>query len=252
MDQMVGALGAGNVRPGLITETTGTALAIIAATNTPIFDPQRRIPCSPHCIPNAYVLMPYTETAGIVLRWFRDNFPSSKGIEDYEEMLSLAKSIPPGSDGLIAIPYFKGSFCPNYNPDARGAFVGITLNHSRAHFVRAIIESVCFMLRENIELLRSLSIPIERVRSLGGASKSDIWLQIKADVLNLPVEAPLNSESAVFGAGILAGIGCGVFSFDMVDQLVKIKRVFKPDPGASLLYEKIYKNYKMIYKKLYG
>jgi xylulokinase len=252
MDQMVGALGAGNVRPGLITETTGTALAIIATTNTPIFDPQRRIPCSPHCIPNAYVLMPYTETAGIVLRWFRDNFPSLKGIEDYEEMLSLAKSIPPGSDGLIAIPYFKGSFCPNYNPDARGAIVGITLNHSRAHFIRAIVESVCFMLRENIELLRSLSIPIEKVRSLGGASKSDIWLQIKADVLNLPVEAPLNSESAVFGAGILAGIGCGVFSFDMVDQLVKIRRVFEPDPEVSLLYEKIYKNYKMIYKKLYG
>ncbi|MBC7329226.1 hypothetical protein H5T88_02595 [bacterium] len=252
MDQMVDALGAGNVRPGIITETTGTALTIIATTHTPIFDPQRRIPCSPHCIPNTYVLMPYIEAAGILLRWFRDNFPSLKGIEGYEEMLSLAKSIPPGSDGLIAVPYFKGSLCPNYNPDASGAFVGITLNHGRAHFIRAIVEAVYFMLRENIELLRSLSIPVEKVRSLGGASKSDIWLQIKADVLNLPVETPMNSESAVFGAGILAGIGCCIFSLDILDELVKIRKVFHPDPEASLLYEKIYKNYQMIYKKLYG
>ncbi len=254
MDQMVGALGAGNIKPGIITETTGTALAIIATTDEPIFDPQRRVPCSPHCIPNKYILMPYTETAGILLRWFRDNFPSINGIEDYDRMLSLANQIPPGSDGLIVIPYFNGSFCPNFNPNARGAFVGVTLNHSRAHFIRAIVEAVSFMLRENIDLLRSLSIPVERVRALGGASKSDIWLQIKSDVLNLPVEVPLYSEASVLGAGILAGIGCGIFSNykDAVERAVKIVRVFKPDPKVSIFYEKVYQDYLSLYKKLYN
>ncbi|MGC8717765.1 MAG: xylulokinase [bacterium] len=254
MDQMVGALGAGNIKPGIITETTGTALAIIATTDEPIFDPQRRVPCSPHCIPNKYILMPYTETAGILLRWFRDNFPSINGIEDYDRMLSLANQIPPGSDGLIVIPYFNGSFCPNFNPNARGAFVGVTLNHSRAHFIRAIVEAVSFMLRENIDLLRSLSIPVERVRALGGASKSDIWLQMKSDVLNLPVEVPLYSEASVLGAGILAGIGCGIFSNfkDAVERAVKIIRVFKPDPKVSVSYEKVYQDYLSLYKKLYN
>ena len=251
MDQMVGALGAGNIKPGIITETTGTALAIIATTDKPVFDPQRRVPCSPHCLPDRYVLMPYTETAGILLRWFRDNFPSINGIEDYDRMLSLANQIPPGSDGLIAIPYFKGSFCPNFNPNARGAFVGITLNHKRAHFIRAIVEAVSFMLRENIGLLRSLSIPTKKVRSLGGASKSDIWLQIKADVLNLPVEVPLYSEASVLGAGILAGIGCRIFSESTIDNLIKIRKVFNPGPETSRVYEELYKNYISIYNRLY-
>ncbi len=251
MDQMVGALGAGNIKPGIITETTGTALAVIATTDEPIFDPQRRVPCSPHCLPDRYVLMPYTETAGILLRWFRDNFPSINGIDDYDRMLSLASQIPPGSDGLIAIPYFKGSFCPNFNPNARGAFVGITLNHSRAHFIRAIVEAISFMLKENIALLGSLSIPVKKVRSLGGASKSDIWLQIKADVLNLPVEVPLYSEASVLGAGILAGIGYGIFSEDIIDDLIKIRKIFNPNPETSRVYEELYQSYISVYNRLY-
>lgn len=251
MDQMIGALGAGNIKPGIITETTGTALAIVATVDKPVFDSQRRIPCSPHCINDKYVLMPYSETAGIVLRWFRDNFPSLKGIEDYDSMLSLASRIPPGAEGLIAIPYFNGSFCPNFNPSARGAFVGITLNHTRAHFIRAIIESISFMLLENIDLLRSLSIPVEKVRSLGGAAKSDIWLQIKANVLNLPIEAPLYSEASVFGAGILAGIGSRVFSRDKIDDLIKLRKVFLPDLKTSRIYEDLFKAYISTYKSLY-
>lgn len=252
MDQMVGALGAGNIKPGIITETTGTALAIIATTNKPIFDPQRRIPCSPHCLEERYVLMPYSETAGIILRWFRDNFPSLNGIEDYDSMLSLASQISPGSEGLIAIPYFNGSLCPNFNPNARGAFVGINLNHTRSHFIRAIVESVSFMLKENIELLRSLSIPIEKIRSLGGAAKSDIWLQIKADILNLPIEVPFYSEASVLGAGILAGMGCGIFSEDNIDSLIRLRKVFIPNPETSKIYEDLFKTYTSIYKRLYG
>lgn len=252
MDQMVGALGAGNIKPGIVTETTGTALAVIATVDNPIFDSKRRIPCSPHCIKDKYVLIPYSETAGIILRWFRDNFPSIEGIEDYDKMLSLVPQISPGSDGLIAIPYFSGSFCPRYNPNARGAFVGITLNHSRAHFIRAIVEAISFMLKENIELLKSFSIPIEKVRSLGGASKNDIWLQIKSDILNLPIEVPFYNEAAVLGAGILAGIGCGIFSWSIVENLIKLKKVFKPDYKTSEIYKSLYRSYISMYEKLYG
>lgn len=255
MDQMAAALGAGNIEPGIITESTGTALAVIACVDEPVFDAKRRIPCASHCIPDKFVLMPYSETSGIVLKWFRDTFPSdAKKKEDYGKLLELASEIPPGVEGLLALPHFTGTACPDFNPQARGAFVGISFKHKRAHFIRALIESVAFMLRENIELLKSLSIPVNRVRSLGGAAKSDIWLKIKADVLDVPVEIPQCSEAASLGAAILAGIGAKVFSdiSQAVREVVKIKKTFYPEPSNVAVYQRIYQEYLSLYQRLYG
>lgn len=254
MDQMLSALGAGNIYPGIVTETTGTAMAIIATLDTPTFDPKRRIPCAPHCILNKYVLMPYTETAGIVLKWFRDNFPSCEGKENYEEMLEHASKIPPGSEGLIVIPYFNGSFCPNFDPRARGVFTGVTLKHNRGHFIRAIVESISFMLRENIELLSSFSIPVKKVRSLGGASKSDLWLQIKSDVLNIPIETLSTSETSLLGACIIAGVGIGIFKDveKTIENIVKVKKTFVPNSKSVSIYDDLYNEYLLRYKKLYS
>jgi len=253
MDQMAGAIGAGNINPGIITETTGTALTIIATVDEPIYDSQRRIPCSPHVVPNRFVLMPYCETAGIVLKWFRDTFGTKNEGENYNALMELAKSIPAGSEGLLALPHFAGSFCPHFNPEARGAFVGISLNHKKAHFVRAIVESIAFMLKENIELLKKLGVEVEKVKSLGGAAKSDFWLQVKSDVLNLPVEVPKCSEASSLGAAILAGVGAGVYKDinEAVEIAASIKKTFSPQAGNTLRYKKIYRDYLDLYQKLY-
>ena len=256
MDQMAAALGAGNIEPGVITESTGTALAVVACVDKPTFDPQRRIPCAPHCVPGKFVLMPYSETSGIVLRWFRDTFGTNdKGRkENYDALMKLAKTVPAGSEGLLALPHFTGTFCPDFNPEARGAFVGISFNHKKAHFVRALVESVSFMLNENVELLKDLGIKVERVKSLGGAAKSDFWLQIKSDVLNLPVDLPECSEAASLGAAILAGVGAKVYK--SIDDAVKIavstKKTFVPNPKNVAVYQEVYQNYLDLYKKLYG
>ncbi len=255
MDQMAAALGAGNIEPGIITESTGTALAVVATVDTPVYDPQRRVPCGPHCIPDRFVLYPYSETSGIVLKWFRDTFPSEADrTEDYGELLQLVSQIPPGAEGLLALPHFTGTACPDFNPQARGVFVGISFKHKRAHFIKALVESVAFMLRENIDLLRNFSIPVEKVRSLGGAAKSDIWLQIKADVLDVPVEIPQCNEAASLGAAILAGVGAKVFSdiSQAVREVIKIKKRFDPEPDKVPVYQKIYQNYLSLYQKLYG
>jgi len=256
MDQMAGAIGAGNINPGVITETTGTALAILATVVEPIYDPQRRIPCSPHAVSNKFVLMPYSETSGIVLKWFRDTFGTRDDgkKETYDALMKLAKTVPAGSEGLLALPYFVGSFCPHFNPEARGAIVGISLNHKKSHFIRALVESIAFMLRENIELLEGLGVKVEKVRSLGGAAKSDFWLQIKSDVLNLPVELPKCSEASSLGAAILAGVGAGIYKD--IDEAVKItgsvKKTFSPGLENVSKYQQIYQNYLGLYRKLYG
>jgi len=255
MDQMAGALGAGNIEPGIITESTGTALAVVACVDKPVYDPKRRVPCAPHCVPGRFVLYPYAETSGIVLKWFRDTFPSDASRkEGYGELLKLASQIPPGAEGLLALPHFTGTACPDFNPQARGAFVGISFKHERAHFIRALVESIAFMLRENIDLLKSLSIPVKRVRSLGGAAKSDIWLKIKADVLGVPVEVPECSEAASLGAMLLAGVGARVFPdiTQAVKEVVKIKKSFYSEPSNVAIYQKTYRDYLSLYQKLYG
>ena len=251
MDQMAGALGAGNTEPGVITESTGTALAVVATVDTPVYDPQRRVPVAPHCVPERFVLYPYAQTSGIVLKWFRDTFAGKEG---YGELLKLAARISPGAEGLLALPHFTGTFCPDFNPQARGAFVGISFKHQRAHFVRALVESVAFMLRENVDLLKGLSIPVREVRSLGGAAKSDLWLQIKADVLGVPVEVPQCSEAASLGAMVLAGVGAGVFSdvSAAVKKVVKVEKSFYPAPHNVAVYRKVYQDYLSLYQKLYG
>ena len=255
MDQMAAALGAGNIKPGMITENTGTALAVVATVDGPIYDPQRKVPCAPHCVPGMFVLYPYAETSGIVLKWFRDTFPQDVGGKgNYGELLELASHIAPGAEGLLALPHFTGTACPDFNPQARGAFVGISFKHKRAHFVRALVESVAFMLRENLDLLKGLSIPVKEVRSLGGAAKSDVWLKIKADVLNTPIEVPECSEAASLGAAILAGVGAGVFSdiSQAVKEGVKIQKSLDPEPDNVAIYEKVYQDYLSLYQKLYG
>jgi len=255
MDQMAAALGAGNIKPGIITENTGTALAVVATVDRPVYDPQRRVPCAPHCVPDRFVLYPYAETSGIVLKWFRDTFPSDTGRkEDYGQLLQLASRISPGAEGLLALPHFTGTACPDFNPQARGAFVGISFKHKRAHFIKALVESVAFMLRENIDLLKSLSIPVEKVRSLGGAAKSNFWLQIKADVLNLPVDLPECSEAASLGAAILAGVGAGVYKD--IDEAIKVatstKKTLMPQPKNVSAYQEVYQRYLDLYQRLYG
>ena len=259
MDQMMGAVGAGNIVPGIATEATGGALAIIATLASPLFDPQRRVPCHYHARTGTYCLMPWAQTAGMALKWFRDQFyylesqmAYASNLEPYDLMTRAADTVPAGSDGLVVLPHLEGTACPEFNPAAKAVFFGATLRHTKAHFVRGIMESVAYMLKKNLDLLEGLGIGVEEVRSIGGGARSDLWLQIKADVLQKPVATVEVEEAALLGAAITGAAGTGIFASleEGVSRMVRLKERIEPNPQRASVYQKGYAQYVELYDRL--
>ncbi len=259
MDQVLGAIGAGNILPGIISETTGGALGIVASLDRPAFDPQRRIPCHIHAVPSAYCLLPWGQTAGMALKWFRDQFyflesqaALQQGLDPYDLITAEAAGVPPGCDGLVMLPHLEGAVCPELNPHARAVFFGLTLRHTRAHLARGILEAVAFMLRRNLELVEALGVPVIEVRSMGGGARSSLWLQIKADVLQKPITRLATEETALLGAAILGSVASGVFS-DLptaVKQMVHLADTIRPNPANAEIYRQSYLKYIELYDRL--
>ena len=249
IDQVAAAVGAGNFAPGAVTETTGSAMAICATLDHPGYDPQMQIGLYRHALPGRYILMPWVPTAGMVFRWFRDELGNG---DDYSALAQLAAAVPPGSDGLLLLPHLSGAFCPEVNPAARGVFYGITPAHTRGHFVRAIFEAVAFMLRDNLTVLERLGVNCREVRSLGGAARNPLWLQIKADVLNRPVKVPAEVETTGMGTAMLAAVGAGLFASvtEAAAAMNAVVREFEPQPETAAIYADCYRKYLQINKLL--
>ena len=205
MDQVAGATGAGVVEKGIISEMTGTTMAIYMPTDSiPAFDPNSYVPCH-YSFDGSYCLLSWSPTAGMALKWFRDTFLVDKS---FEELNVLADAVPVGCDGLTFLPYLCGSTMPKYNPNARGSFTGLTPEHTAGHFVRSIMEAVACILKGNLD---SLGVPVEQIRIMGGGAKSPLWSQMKADITGKMLQTLKNKETACLGAAILAGVGAGVF-----------------------------------------
>jgi xylulokinase len=251
MDQSVGALGAGNIKPGVISESTGAALAIQATIIDPAMDRSGVVPVYWHSVPGLFLFVPVCPTAGMAFKWLRDTFfqdalknSVKEGQDSYDLLTSLAVGIPPGSDGLVMLPHLMGAFSPVPNNAARGAFVGFTLSHTQGHFVRALLEGVAFMLQQNLESIESTGILIHEIRSMGGGARSPLWNQIKADVCAKPILTLENEETALLGDAILAGVACGEYSSieEGCKNLVKVKQTLSPGPD-TVTYSKAYQRY---------
>jgi xylulokinase len=251
MDQICAAVGAGNIAPGMITENTGAALAICATVEAPSYDPQRRVGCYIHAVKGRYVLLPWVQTAGMALRWFRDELG---GGLDYDRLCREAAAVPPGAEGLVFLPYLAGAGCPDMDSRARGVFWRIGLGHRRAHFARAVLESVAFLLRRNMEFLSSLGFRADEVRCLGGGSRSELWVRIKADMLNLPCVIMDTEESTALGVAVLAAVGAGLYPTpaEAVKKMVRVSRRIKPDPARAEAYQRVYQRYARLHGQLVG
>ena len=249
MDVIAGAIGAGNIVPGIVCENTGTALVLTTTVKGTVYDPGRRLPCYFHALPGSYLLQPYGQTAGMMLRWFRDQF--GDGL-DYDDLVATAADVRPGSDGLVALPHLTGSTSPDFNPRAKGVFYGITLRHTRAHFVHAILEAVAFMLRENIALLHELGVEPRELISLGGAARSNQWLQLKADVTGLPVRRSQCEEAASLGAAILAAVAVGLYKdIDAACRaMVHVGPQIAPSAECAAAYGEAYSRYQALFQAL--
>ena len=176
IDHVCGNLGSGCAGKGMISETTGCTLALCAAFPSLVYDEERRLSTYLGFAPDTFVLLPWAPTAGMLLKHFRDEFTGGMSYKEFDEAAAMVRA---GSEGLILLPHCAGAVSPVCNSEARGVAYGITLAHKRGHWARAIMESVAYLLRDNIEVLRSLGAEITEIRSLGGASRSRLWLQIK-------------------------------------------------------------------------
>ncbi len=260
-DHPAGAIGSGNISSGDVTLTIGASMAMCVAINEPVSDLSIQLPCQCHSIEGLYFLLPYGQTAGMVLKWFRDEFckheieEAGKNKKDaFDLMIEQAEKIAPGSEGLLMLPHLMGTGSPEFNPNATGVFAGIKLGMGKGHFIRAIIESVSLMIFHNLETMRLKGIKMNVIHVLGGASKSSFWNQVLADVTGLPVVALENSENAVTGACLLAGVGTGIFE-DLESACrtsVETGSQFNPNGKDHELYKTIYKKYVKLYGSLEG
>ena len=158
----------------------------------------------------------------------------------------------PGCDGLVMLPHLSGSLAPDINAKAKGVWFGFSLNHTKAHFARSIMESLGFILRRNLEALADMGITVKEVRSLGGGSKSKVWNQIKADINDISLVTVKSKEAACLGAAILAGTATGVFSSveDAVNNMIQIKDRYEARPDDKELYDERYEMYCKLFRDL--
>lgn len=252
IDLACGAIGVGNVRPGIFSDSTGSALCTVTMTDEIVLDPKKQMPCYCSAIPGKYMIHAYS-TGGMFLRWFRDAFcdleleiEKSTGINAYDQFDKMADSVPAGSDGLMALPHLQGSGPPDQNARAKAVFYGLTIAHKKPHFVRAIMESVTMVLCRMIEATQALGVEIDSIITYGGGAKSPVWTQIKADAIGLPVITTQNDENdTCIGAMILAGTACGLWDSveEAAEQIVKPDVTFEPDMDAYQVYRKVLKRY---------
>jgi xylulokinase len=260
-DHPAGAIGAGNIREGMVSETTGTAMAMCVTLDGPVIDSSLNLPCQCHAVPGKYLLLPYGQTAGLVLRWFRDVFCAEEqkeaeknGRKVYDIITGLAADVPPGADGLVMLPHFMGAGPPEFDVHIRGVFAGITPEMKKGHFIRAIMEAIACMINRNLETLTSHHIAVKEIRALGGGAESDLWNQIKADLTGVPYITTRSRETACLGAAILAGAGSGYIQNiqEGCDRLVKQKKIFMPDREQHEVYKKVYDQYVNLYERMKG
>jgi len=239
-DQPVAALGNGVVEPGMLLVTIGTGGQLFAAMESPLVDSRARVHTFCHCVPKRWHLLGATLCAGLSLRWLRNNLRAVAPGIDYEQMSELAAQAPPGSEGLLFCPYLIGERTPHLDPDAQGAFVGLTLRHALPHLVRAIMEGVAFSLRDALEVFRLLGLEPQRAIVSGGGGRSRVWRQILADVLGMELVRAEGEEQAAIGAAMLAGMGTGVYvsPAEACSRVVRLGDRVEPSPGAELYTER--------------
>jgi xylulokinase len=266
MDQSVGAVGVGNIGRGpgitgrgVVSESTGGALTLQATVDRHGADPTRQTPVYVHSAPDRYLYCPVCPTGGMALTWFRDQFggeevarASATGGSAYDLLTGIAARVPPGAEGLTMLPHLMGAFSPEYDPLAKGVFYGFTLRHGKAHFARAVLESIAFMLRRNLELLASAGADASEIRSHGGGARSALWNQIKADVCGLPVLTLEGEDAAPRGDAMLAGVAAGVFP-DLATAgaaMVAVRDRYEPNPATRPAYDAADERYLKLFEAL--
>ena len=250
-DQTMGALACGAIRPGAALLMIGTGGTLFTTTDAAAVDPQLRLHVYPHCMPDKWHLLGAILAGGLPMKWFKNLMPAGAALT-YEQMSADAAAIAPGADGLIFLPYLAGERTPHMNRAAKGVFFGLSVEHGRAHLIRAIMEGVVFAMRDCLELFKELGVRPARILAGGGGARSRVWRQMQADILGLPVVTAQTPEMSATGAAMLAGIGAGAFaSFDEACQRVAVLgEELSPLAAHVRQYDAYYACYRSLYPAL--
>lgn len=245
-DQAAGATGMGIVAAGAVSATIGTSGVVFAASDRPALDPEGRLHTFCHAIPGRWHVMGVTQSAGLSLRWLRDNLCPDK---NYDQLAAEAAAVPPGSDGLVWTPYLMGERTPHLDAGARAALIGLTASHTRGHVVRAVLEGVVFSLRDTFTIFEEMDVPVRSIRLGGGGARSALWRQIQADVYGRPVEIVEAEEGAAYGAAILAGVGAKLWSSvdAACEAVIRVKERVGPRPAVVAKMNEAYVTYRRVY-----
>ena len=247
-DNAAAAIGTAIVREGSMSSSIGTSGVLFAHADRPVVDPSGRIHAFCHAVPGRYCLLSVTLSAGGSLRWWRDVTGAA-----YDELVAEAETVPPGSEGLLFLPYLTGERTPHLDPRARGVFLGLTARHTRGHMTRALMEGVLFAMRDGLEIMRDLEVRPEEIRAIGGGASVQLWLRLQADVYGIPVHRLQIEEGAAYGAALLGHVAAGTFA--SVDEAATVVRtlpeVTEPDPHATPTYDALYEVYRSSYDALH-
>ncbi len=249
-DQAAQAVGVGAVEPGVVALTVGTSGVVFATTPSALVEPQGRLHAFCHAAPGMWHFMGVMLSAAGSLQWYRDTMAPGMG---FDELTREAEAVPAGSEGLQFLPYLTGERTPHPDPLARGAWIGLTIRHGRGHLTRALLEGVAFGLKDSFTLIREAGLGgIRQVRASGGGTKSALWRQILASVLEAELVTVNTTEGAAYGAALLAAVGAGVWP-DVpaaCAAAVQITGRIIPDPAQVEAYRRAYPTYRQLYPAL--
>jgi xylulokinase len=249
-DTTVELYGVGAIKAGQGAIKLATAAVVYLATDGPAVHPP--VSCYPHIMPGMFYCATGTNSCASAHRWLRDEFflpavaaAGGDGSRAFAEMDRMAASAPPGSDGLLFHPYLQGERGPHWDPHLRASFIGLTMRHGRAHFVRALYEGIAFSVRDLLEAAQAEGLAFSGFRLIGGGARSALWRQIIADMLGVEIEQPENGDAS-FGAALVAGVGTGVFpSFEAaIERSVRIIGRAEPDARRHRFYSELFAIYR--------
>ena len=259
IDAYLAVLGSGAIKPGSACDITGTSTCLMITSSKAVSDPKDRIFCTSHFLKDLFIVSGILSTTGGSINWFLEEFGSNEileasktGGDPFELLISRASGIPPGAEGLIFLPYLAGERSPIWDPFAKGAIIGLTLKHGKGHVIRAILEGCAFGLRHVLETAEELGVQVDEIRACGGASKSDLLCQIKADVVGKPILTLQEPDASLTGAAILAFVGGGIYKDlrEAAESIVKVKRIFAPKDELRGKYDPLFRLYKRSYDVL--
>ncbi len=245
-DEHAACVGAGAITPGLVADVTGTAEPVAVTAASPVFDAGRVVETHAHAITGLLLVENPGFVSGGCTLWCAEAILGT----DQAGLFAQAAQAPAGADGVLFLPTISGATVPRWNDRMRGVFGGLGMNHGRAHLARSVLEGCAFALNDVLGRLDALGLGGEQIRVVGGGARSELWLQIKADVTGRAIQLVLAAEPTALGAAVLAGLAAGTFAdaADAVARTVQVApRCYLPEEPARAVYAERYAQYRALY-----